>query len=75
MLDSRPTRFGGAVTKSRRHAEYISDNMDDDLGICSENLDDNMDAGVISLYGLTIDAPGRRTPDFNTRCCVITTDI
>ena len=49
--------------------------MDDDLEICSEDLDDNMDTGVISSYGLSMDAPGRRTPDFNTWCCVITTDI
>ena len=48
LLDSRPTRFRGAVTKSRLHVEYISDDMDDDLGICSEDLDDAMDTGVVS---------------------------
>ena len=37
-----------AVTKSCRHVEYISDDMDDDLGICSEDLNDDMDTGVIS---------------------------
>ena len=36
------------VTKSRRHVEYISDDMDDDFGICSEDLDDDMDTGVVS---------------------------
>ena len=35
------------VTKSRRHVEYIGDYMDDDLEICSEDLDDDMDTGVI----------------------------
>ena len=48
LLDSRPTRFGGAVTKSRLHVEYISDDMDDDLGIWREDLDDDMDTGVTS---------------------------
>ena len=48
LLDSRPTRFGGAAAKSRRHVEYIIGDMDDDLGICSEDLDDDMDTGVIS---------------------------
>ena len=43
-----PNELWGAVTKSRRHVEYISDDMDDDLGICSEDLDDDMDTGVIS---------------------------
>ena len=48
LLDSRPTRFGGAVTKSRLYVECISDDMDDDLGICNEDMDDDMDTGVIS---------------------------
>ena len=36
------------VTKSRLNVECISDDMDDDLGICSEDLEDDMDTGVIS---------------------------
>ena len=48
LLDSRPTRFEGDVTKSRRHVEYISNGMDNDFGICSEDLDDDMDTGLIS---------------------------
>ena len=34
------------VTKSRLHVEYISDDMDDGLGICSEDLEDDMGTGV-----------------------------
>ena len=37
----------GPVTKSRRHVEYIND-MDDDVEICIEDLDYDMDTGVIS---------------------------
>ena len=43
LLDCRPTRFGGAVTRSRLHVEYTSHDMDDNLGIGSEVLDDDMD--------------------------------
>ena len=75
LLDSRPTRFGGAVTKSRLHVECTSDHTDDDLGICGEDLDDDMDTGVISRYGFSMNVPGRRTPEVDTRSCVITTDI
>ena len=42
------SRRPGRVTKSRLHVEYISDDMDDDLGICSEDLNDDMDTGVVS---------------------------
>ena len=36
------------VTKSRLHVEYICAGMDDDLGICSEDLDDDNRHRVIS---------------------------
>ena len=56
------------MTKSGLHVEYTTDNMDDDLGICSEDLDDDMDTGVISGCGLSKDVPGWSTPEINTRC-------
>ena len=52
------------MTKSGLHVEYNSHDMDDDLGICSEDIDDDMDTEVIlSLCGLSADVPVWRSPE------------
>ena len=58
------------MTKSRLHVEYISDDMDDDLGICSEDLYRDTDTGVIiTCCGSSVVAPGRRTPELIKVLC------